>query len=164
MARFDALDELFDEALELPIKGKSYRIPSPSGEDGLQVQRITSVAVQLLAGGKDINTEVLDDDEERSLHQMCLGPVYDELLADDVGWAWLRHAGLTAMIWIANGQEAAERYWKAAGDPSQLAPNREARRAAKKSGSAAAKSTPRRGSTSGTSGRKATSKGRKGGK
>lgn len=161
MARLEALDELFDDALELPIKGKVYRVPSPSGEDGLKVQRITSVAVQLLAGGKDINTEVLDDDEERSLHQMCLGPVYEELLADGVGWAWLRHAGLTAMIWIANGQDAAAKYWAAAGDPSRLAPNREARRAAKKSGSAAAKSTPKRGSTSGTSGRKTTSKGRK---
>jgi hypothetical protein len=159
--RFEALDALFDDALELPLKGKVYRIPSPSAEDGLRVQTITTLAARLLNGGEAIDTEALDDDEERDLFQLSLGPVYGELLKDGRDWAELRHMGLTAMFWITNGVETAQTYWKAAGDPSLLAPNREARRKAKKSGSAAASKTPRRGSTSGTSAPRATAKSRK---
>ncbi|MGW3572174.1 DUF7426 family protein, partial [Streptomyces sp. NPDC000941] len=140
-ARFEALDELFDDALELPIRGKTYRIPSPTAEDGLKVQRITTLAARLVAGGEAIDTNLLDDDEERDLFQLCLGPVFEELRADGVTWSQLRHTGLTAMFWIVSGVETAEQYWKAAGDPSQLAPNRETRRAQKKSGSAAASAT-----------------------
>jgi hypothetical protein len=161
-ATFEPLDELFDDSLELPIQGKTYRIPSPTGEDGLKIQRITTVAATLLAGGEAPNTQHLDDDEELDLFQMCLGPVYDELLAARVDWSWIRHAGLTAMFWITSGVDDALTYWKAAGDPSRLAPNRETRRKqAKKSGSAAASKTRKRGSTSGTSGRRATSPSRK---
>lgn len=160
-ARFGALDELFDDALELPIKGKTYKIPSPSAEDGLKVQQITTLAARMLSGGEADDAEVLDDDEELDLLKLCLGPVYDELKADGVSWAWIKHVGLTAMFWITSDLETAEAYWNAAGNPEALAPNREARRAAKKNGSAAAKSTRSRGSTSGTSGRKATGRGRK---
>nr|WP_282795204.1 hypothetical protein [Streptomyces sp. CC224B] len=164
MATFEALDELFDDSLTLPIKGKTYRIPSPSGEDGLRVQRITTTAARLIAGGEALDAEQLDDAEERDLLEMCLGPVYEQLLADGVDWAWIRHAGLTAMFWIIADVEQAQAYWRAAGDPSRRAPNRETRRAtakATKGGSGAAKSTPRRGSTSGTSVRPATSRARK---
>jgi hypothetical protein len=161
-ATFEALDELFDDSLELPIQGKTYKIPSPTGEDGMRIQRITTVAAQILAGGQSPDTEHLDDDEELDLFQMCLGPVYGELMANGVDWSWIRHAGLTAMFWITSGVDDAQAYWRAAGDPSRLAPNRETRRKqAKKSGSAAASSTKRRGSTSGTSGRRATSPSRK---
>lgn len=161
-ARFDALTELFDDALELPVPGRGgkvqeYRIPSPPAEDGLRVQNITTLAARLMAGGEAIDTKVLDDDEERDLFQLSLGPVYDDLLKDGVDWAWIKHVGMTAVFWITSGLETAEAYWKAAGDPSQLAPNRETRRKkAKKSGSAAAGKTRARGSTSGTSARKAT--------
>lgn len=163
-AQFEALDELFDDSLTLPIKGTTYRIPSPSGEDGMKVQRIASLAARLVAGGEALDEEQLDDDEERDLLQMCLGPVYKQLLADGVDWAWIRHAGITAMFWITYDISQAHEYWKAAGDPSRLAPNRETRRAKAKSakgGSGAAKSTRSRGSTSGTSGRPATSPARK---
>lgn len=162
MARFEALDELFDECLELPVQGKTYKIPSPSAEDGLRVQRITTMATKLFDKGEAVDTELLDDDEERDLIELCLGPVQAEMVANKVDWSWLRHAGLTAMFWITAGADAAEKYWASGGDPSRLAPNREARRAAaKKSGSAAASKTQKRGSSSGTSARRATAKGRR---
>lgn len=161
MARFGALDELFDECLELPIKGKTYKVPSPSAEDGLRVQRITTMATKLFDKGEAVDTELLDDDEEADLIRLCLGPTQDEMVANGVDWSWLRHAGLTAMFWITAGADAAEKYWNSGGNPELMAPNREARRAAKKSGSAAASATKKRGSTSGTSARKATGKGRR---
>ncbi|MBP8532353.1 hypothetical protein [Streptomyces sp. MK37H] len=162
-ARFEALDELFDDTLTLPIGDREYVIPSPSAEDGLRVQRITTLAARLQSGGEAVDTTLLDDEEEIDLFQLCLGPVYDELLAE-VDWVQLRHAGLTAMFWIVSGVETAEKYWRSKGDPSLLAPNRETRRAQKKSGSGTASKTRSRGSTSGTSGRRATASGRKGGK
>lgn len=162
MARFEALDDLFDDALELPVPGRdgatrTYRIPSPPAEDGLFVVRVTTLATKLMAGGTPTDAELLDDNEERDLIAMALGPAAAELSADGVDWAWTRHAGLTAVLWIARGIEDAEAFWRAAGDPTKLAapPNREQRRAAAKSGSAKAAKTPRRASASGTSGRPA---------
>lgn len=164
--RFEALEELADDALELPVKGRdgsvrTYRIPSPSALDGLKIQRIATLAAKLYDGGEGIDTTILDDEEELDLIQLCLGPTDEELLTDGVDWAWRRHAGLTAMFWITNGQDAAEKYWKAAGNPSLLAPNREARRS-KKNGSAAASSTRKRGYTNGTNARKGTANARRG--
>lgn len=163
--RFEALEELFDDALELPVKGRdgmvrTYRIPSPSAMDGLKIQHIATLAAKLYQGGEAIDTTVLDDDEELDLVKLCLGPTDDELMADGVDWAWRRHVGLTAMFWVTSGQEIAEKYWKAAGDPSRMAPNREARRA-QKNGSAAASKTRSRGTSNGTSARKGTVSARK---
>lgn len=160
MAKFEALDELFDDTLTLPIKGKTYKIPSPSAEDGLKIQRIATVAARLVKGGESIDTTLLDDEEEIDLYRLCLGPVYDQLLTE-VSWSQLRHAGMTAMIWIVADVEAAQQYWATGGDPSLMAPNRAARRAAKKSGSGAGSTTRSRGSMSGTSGRQATGQRRK---
>lgn len=160
-ARFQALDELFDETLELPIKGKTYKIPSPSAEDGLKVQRITTMASRLMEKGEAVDTELLDDDEEADLISLCLGSAQAEMVANGVDWVWLRHAGLTAMFWITAGADAAEKYWASGGNPELMAPNRETRRAQAKTGSAAANGTRKRGSTSGTSGRKATGKGQR---
>ena len=166
--RFGDLEELLDDALELPVRGRDgetrvYRIPSPPAEDGLRVQRLTTLAATLVAGGEAIDTQALDDDQERDLIEMCLGPAHAEMLADGVDWAWLRHAGLTAMFWIINDLDTAEAYWQAAGDPTRMAaPNRETRRAAaKKSGSAAATGTRKPARTSGTSARKGTGSARR---
>lgn len=155
--RFVELDELFDDALELPVLGRDgtkriYRIPSPSAEDGLRIQKITAVAVRLVGGGEAPDQDFLDDAEERDLIADALGSAYAEMQADGVDWSWLRHAGLTAVIWISQGQDPALTYWKAAGDPSRLsAPNRQARReAAKSNGSAPASTTRKRASGSST--------------
>lgn len=162
MARFEALDDLFDDCLELPIPGRdgtkrTYRIPSPPADDGLTILRVTTLATKLMAGGEPSDSEMLDDDEERDLIAMALGPAAAEMSADGVDWAWTRHAGLTAVLWVSRGIEDAEAFWRAAGDPTKLAApqNREQRRAAVKSGSAKAAGTKRQGSGSGTSGRPA---------
>jgi hypothetical protein len=163
VARFEALDDLFDDSLELPLKGRdgstrTYRIPSPAADDGLRILHLTTLATRLLAGGEPLESEVLNDDDERDLIALALGPAGEEMAKDGVDWAWTRHAGLTAVLWITRGIEDAEAYWRAAGDPTKLAarPNRAERRAAAKtSGSAKANGTKRRASSSGTSGRPA---------
>lgn len=160
--RFEALDELFDDALELPVKGRdgqirTYRIPSPSAEDGLRIQKISALATRLMAGGESLDTEILNDEEELDLIHDALGTADTEMQQDGVDWTWRRHAGITAFLWITQGAEAARQFWAAAGDPTKLpAANRAERRAAAKSnGSATAAKTRSRASTSGTSGRPA---------
>lgn len=156
--KFEQLGELLDEVIELPVpvgdredgNVRTYRIESPSARDGLRIEQITQIAAQLVDGGEEINTEILDDDEERNLFEMLLGKNFQRMQDDGVKWVWLRHASLTCLMWVTSGLSTAERYWASAGDPERLAPNREARRSKQQAGSAAATSTPKRGSTSGT--------------
>ncbi|MCM2420307.1 hypothetical protein [Streptomyces sp. RKAG293] len=148
---FEALDELLDETLHLPIAGKLYTVPAPSAAIGLRTQTLIHAAA-VAADGGHVDEQVLGDAAERDLYRDVLGPVHDELLADGASWPALKHAAITAMVWIAQDKAAAETFWNAAGDPSRLAPNRAARRATR---SGAANSTKSRGSTSGTSTRRA---------
>lgn len=167
-ASFEALDDFLDDYLELPVPGldgetRVYRIADPSAEDGIKVERITTLATRLVAGGEPGNTEMLDDNEEIDLYQLCLGDTYDELRRD-LSWSRFKHVALTAMWWIVADRETAEKWWKSGGDPEALAaPNRAARRQQSdgSSGSAAASTTRSRGSTSGT---RAASQGRRRGR
>ncbi|MFF0630387.1 hypothetical protein [Streptomyces sp. NPDC004296] len=147
---FEALDELLDETLCLPIGGHTYTVPAPSAEVGLRTQALINAAATAADGGQ-VDEQVLGDAAERDLYRDVLGTAHDDMVADGVTWPALKHSAITAMVWIAQDKAAAERFWNAAGDPNRLAPNREARRAR----SGAAKSTPSRGSTSGTSTRPA---------
>ncbi|KAB7834067.1 DUF7426 family protein [Streptomyces mobaraensis] len=156
---FEALGELLDESLHLPVGDRTYTIPAPSAEVGLRVQAIVHAAAAAADGGK-VDDEVLADAAEHDLYRDVLGSAYDEMVSGGVSWPALKHAAITGMVWIAQDKDAAARYWSTGGDPSRMAPNRETRRAAQ---SGAASSIPSRGSTSGTSTRPAPdrSKGRR---
>lgn len=155
-AQFEALGEFLDDYLKLPVRGddgemRTYRIPSPSALDGLRVEQITTAAAKLFLNGTEPDKELLNDDKEKDLFRLVLGPVHDEIAAD-LSWTRFRHVALTAMVWILNDRNTAATYWSGGGDPSLLAPNREARRQQRSapSASAAASTTRSRGSTSGT--------------
>jgi hypothetical protein len=138
MAKFRDLDEFFDDTLPLPIKGKTYVVPGPDADTGLLCQRLMAVGITAAQGG-DIDAAQLDDAGEIDLYARVLGPVYQELLADKVSWPRIKHAGTTAFLWIAADLDTAMKFWEMG--PEAEAPDRKA----------AASSTPRRGSTSGTS-------------
>ncbi|MEX2984578.1 hypothetical protein [Streptomyces sp. C36] len=150
---FEALGELLDETLALPIGDTLYVVPAPSAEVGLRVQAIIHAAAVAADGGR-VDEEVLGDAAERDLYRDVLGEAYDRMLADGVTWPALKHSAVTAMVWISQDKAASERYWNSGGDPNRAAPNRQARR----NRSAGANSTSNRGSTNGTSGRKATTR------
>lgn len=155
--QFEALDAFLDDYLELPVRGRDgetrvYRIEDPPAEDGLRIERITTLAARLAAGGTRPETPVLDDEEERDLFRLCLGDTYDQLLADGVKWAQFKHVALTAMFWVVADKETAAEFWRTGQQPGKAA-NREARRAQQRrggSGSGGANTTPSPGSTSGT--------------
>ncbi|MFG3174941.1 hypothetical protein ACGFZC_07660 [[Kitasatospora] papulosa] len=152
---FEALGDFLDDFLELPVTGtdgveRVYRIEDPSAEDGLRVERVTSMAARLAMGGAAVDTTALDDEEELDLYRMCLGEAHDRLKAE-VGWSRFKHVALTTMFWITADRETAEAYWASGATPGK-APNRAARRqrTPASSASAAASTTRKRASTSGT--------------
>ncbi|GAA3956665.1 hypothetical protein GCM10022384_07240 [Streptomyces marokkonensis] len=155
-AQFEALGDFLDDYLELPVsvgdgQTRVYRIPSPTAEAGLRVEAITKAAAQLFLGGVEPDAEMLNDDEEKDLFRLVLGPVHDEIAAD-LSWTRFRHVAMTTMVWVLNDRDTAAKFWSSGGDPSLLAPNRAARRQPRSqpSASAAASSMKQRGSTSGT--------------
>ncbi|MEU4511781.1 hypothetical protein AB0G05_19995 [Nonomuraea wenchangensis] len=137
MAQFRDLDEFFDDSLSLPIGGKTYRVPPADAETGLFCQRLMAAGIDA-ANGKQVDAANLDDDGETDLYRRVLGGAYDEMIADRVSWPRIKHAGVTAFLWIAGDADTAAKYWEAG--PEAEAPEAEA-----------ASSTPSRGSTSGTS-------------
>lgn len=155
-ADFEALDAFLDDYLELPVKGRdgqvrTYRIEDPSAEDGVRIERITSLAARLAAGGTAPQTEVLGDDEERDLYRMCLGDAYEPLMRE-VKWGPFKHVALTAMFWVTTDKETAQEFWKSGQQPGKAQANRAARRQASRgsSASATANGTPSPASTNGT--------------
>ncbi|MEV8042466.1 hypothetical protein AB0P02_01295 [Streptomyces griseoluteus] len=159
---FEALDDFLEPYLELPARGKdgklrTYRIEDPSAEDGLKIERITTLAARLASGGKAGDTTVLDDEEELNLYRMCLGGSYEPMMRE-LGWEMFKHCSLVAMYWITVGKEAAVEYWKTGSQGK--APNRADRRRASRGSSASAAANTTRSPAS-TSGTKAGSKRRK---
>ncbi|MGW3847191.1 DUF7426 family protein [Streptomyces fagopyri] len=153
---FEALDDFLSDGLTLPVTGKDgltreYHIPDPSAEAGIKIERITTYAARLAAGGSPREGKVLDDDEEIDLYKLCLGDAYDQLKAD-VKWSMFKHVALTAMFWITADEDTAVEYWKTGEVPGKAGRNRAERRAASRASSAkaAASGTPQPGSTSGT--------------
>jgi len=152
---FKALDGALDgEALELPIPsgkhpgGRVYRIPDPPADLGARVARLVTSAIAAYQTGEAPDVEILDDNDERDIVERLLGPAYEEMRADGVRWSYIRHAGVTAMFWVAVGEDAAREYWESAGrgEARPAGGNRASRRAS----AAAARTTQRRASGSTT--------------
>lgn len=125
---FADLDEFFDDTLKLPVGGKTYVIASVDAETGLWCQRMLSTAAEVATGSDLSETEVgdllLDDDQERDLYRRVLGDVYDELVADKVGWERLKHVGTTAFMWAAGNKQTAEDFWLSGGEAGSGEPQR----------------------------------------
>src|SRR5262245_50084393 len=104
---FRDLDEVFDDSLRLPIGGKTYVVPPADARLGLYCQRLLAAGIDAHAGRTPVFPTQLDDAQELDLYQRCLGPVYNELVADGVTWPKIRHAGTTAYLWTAGDKELA---------------------------------------------------------
>lgn len=141
------LEEFFDGSLSLPVGGKTYKVPPISATDGLWATALTDLAVKDKPSESDVAT--LNDDDERNLYQRMLGPVYDELIADDVAWPVIQRCGRTAFVFFTLGEGPAAKAWEAVGEAP--APNRETRRKASKGSGTR---TRKRVSTAGTRSRK----------
>lgn len=153
---FEALDDFLGEGLDLPVRGEDgqvrvYHIPDPTAEAGIKVERVTTYAARLAAGGARTEGPVLDDDEELDLYRLCLGDAYEDLRAD-LSWSMFKHVALTCMFWITADEETALEYWKTGEAPGKAPRNRAERRQTSRASSAPAAANGTRSpvSTSGT--------------
>ncbi|KJK40219.1 hypothetical protein UK15_07655 [Streptomyces variegatus] len=153
---FEALDDFLEEGLDLPVRGKdgevrTYHIADPSAEAGVKIERITSYAARLAAGGTRPGAKVLDDDEEIDLYKLCLGDAYGRLMAE-VSWSMFKHVSLTTMFWVTTDRDTALEYWRTRQHPGKAPRNRAERRQGRPdtSESAGASMTRSPASTSGT--------------
>ena len=170
MALRDLAAYLEDDGLEYPLpassfeepekfpEGKTYRVPSPSAKVGLWLTGLNDIAVRAAAGVELDDTDLaklrLDDDEEKTLYQRVLGPVYDEMIADGVIYTALQKVGRDAYLCFAFSQDSADAALAGMGEAAARATRATRRRTAKKTGG----SKSRRASTAGTgSGRAVTS-------
>lgn len=169
---FKDLDEFLDDGssgLELPIGGKVYKVPDLDGPTGLWAERLAAA----LGRDDDDGADALDDGDERILAERMLGSALEEMVSDGVAWPKIRIAGMTAFFYHVDQPEAARRYWEAGGNPEAAGPAQEEgtqpNRASRRASAAAARTTRKRASGSGTkakaskpsSGKKAGSPGRK---
>lgn len=153
--QFEALDDFLGEGLDLPVRGedgqvRTYHIADPSAEAGIKIERITSYAARLAAGGAPAEGKILDDEEEINLYRLCLGDAYDEL-EQDLSWTMFKHVALTVMFWVTTDEDTAREFW-ATGQAPGKARNRQERRQTSRGSSAraAANGTPSPASMSGT--------------
>jgi uncharacterized membrane protein YgcG len=146
---FKDLDELVQGGahLDLPIRGKTYRIADVDAETGLWAQRLYDVSNAVHAG-RQVDGADLDDLAEEQMFRRLLGDTLDELLADGVGWSAVKHVFMTVMAWIVVDEDTARQVWErgAPGEARGPAGNRRSRRASQ----AMERTTRQQGSMSGT--------------
>jgi hypothetical protein len=164
---FEALDDFLSDGLTLPVTGRDgvtreYHIADPSAEAGIKIERITSLAARLAAGGTAPEQPVLDDEEELDLYRLCLGDAYDRLKTE-TSWSMFKHVSLTVMFWVTTDESTALAYWNTGEAPGKAGRNRAERRQISRGSSAkgGANGTPSPVSTSGT---RAASRQRRGGR
>lgn len=139
-------DECAEPPLAFPIRGKLYTPPPISISTGVAL-------IRALAG----DTELLSM-ESRSLWQMLLGPIYDEMVADDVPIDAVNRAGFAVLVEFQAGRDAAVKAWESGIDPEARAALAAALRvtdSTPSTGTGLARKTRSRASTSSTTSRPA---------
>ena len=131
--------------ISLPIRGKTYFIPAPTGEDGLRLTMLMAdpgttftdygelTEIMRLLGAEwvpqpvsvdlhdpETGLPVLDADGQIVTVQKdrghWSGGVYQQMIDDGLSWQEISHAGRTALIDVGQGREIAERTWEMVGD------------------------------------------------
>lgn len=144
------LGSFLDPILAVPYRDKTYQIPAVDAETGLRLQKLVAAGVRTALDGEidPATIELVNDADEQGFYETILGPVYAELIADGASSPAVKYIGQTALMWHAQDFEMAETFWKAEGKAP--APNRAQRRTATRTSTAAAPTTQKRASASGT--------------
>lgn len=141
--RLADLDALFDPGLVLTVRGREYTVPLASAETGMWCRRMAlatgeitaaSTPEEMQAAIERINA-IPGNDDDLTLPERTLGPVYAQMAADGVPDVWITYAGATAYMWIISDEETAAKWWRSGGRPEAVRPgNRAERRAATRAG------------------------------
>lgn len=103
------LDAFMDPDLHLPVGGRDYAI-SCTAWQGLHLHRLIATGAKL------------DDEQERAEVLQMLGPTYQQMVDDGIGWPTIAHAGRTALLWFGHSEAAGQALWESAGVPGNPIP------------------------------------------
>ncbi|MDV6276371.1 hypothetical protein R3Q06_23000 [Rhodococcus erythropolis] len=103
------LDTFFDPDLKLPIRGKLYTVPAPGAPEAarLRKQVVAEGVPPVEQVGEALKILGAVEDEAG----VWLGGVYDEMVADNIPWPMIFHAGRTAILHYGFTPDMAESHW-----------------------------------------------------
>lgn len=151
---FRDISEVFDPAIYLPIKGKTYRVSAPDAAAGLRLQLLMKLGAAAESGHtlpqSDLDKLVLEDSDEEQFFRDNLGTAYEQMKADAVELEYIKHAAQTAFMRWTVDADLAEAYWNGAGVDVGKAPAPGLRPTVTRTGAAAASTTKPPASRTGT--------------
>ncbi|WP_422389940.1 DUF7426 family protein [Arthrobacter sp. N1] len=151
------LGDFLNPILVVPVGGKTYQFKAMSAENGLFVQTLSENAQKAIDAGEPLTKLALESEgDSDSYMRRVLGDTYDELMADGVSAIVIKRLLSVVMAWTFQGFESAERFVAQGGKAPAL--NREQRRTATRTRTAAASTTRTAASRTTTSTRKGTAK------
>lgn len=170
--RFEATTDTLDDTLTLPLSCGEYTIPPVSAKTGLILKErmglFESAAKRINAGedADEINAELVKahgitlDDLQKLGEQSLTKEIRDQMIEDGANLRELERAEMTAFLFhtMSDGGQAAQHYWSTGGKAP--APNRAQRRTGTQTRQAAATTTRKQGSRTGTKPKAAAQKGR----
>ncbi|MBX9147754.1 DUF7426 family protein [Rhodococcus qingshengii] len=108
------LETFFDPDLHLPIKGKWYTVPAVGAEECFALRE--RVAQEGIPPNEQVEDALLilgaERDEETG--KLELAGVVAEMVADNITWPMILHAGRTAQLHFGFSPDMAEAHWSLA--------------------------------------------------
>ena len=170
MADFGEVTRYLKVDSTMTVKGKTYVLPVVGGKLGVWCRLLAQMTGELHAASteEEIRAAIDRIDElpelpggpDVTLAERMLGPVYHEMLADDVEDPYIQFCGHTVYISVLAGEDKAKEFYESGGNlPEARGPaNRASRRAAaRKTRTGAASDAQSPGSTTGTNTRQTSS-------
>lgn len=123
----DDLGEFFDPDLVLPMRGKKYRITSPTAAHGLRLRKLFARTDQKISDAEEL-AEVMQllGAEEDPKTGIWSGGTWAEMEAAGLTWEEILHAGRTALMHFGMSKTLAQVQWHTGvgdmGNPKPPAP------------------------------------------
>lgn len=105
------LDTFFDPDLHLPIKGKWYTVPAVGAEECFALrERVAKEGIPPNEQVEDALT-ILGAERDEESGELELAGVVAEMVADNITWPMILHAGRTAQLHFGFSPDMAEAHW-----------------------------------------------------
>lgn len=98
--------------LDLPIRGRLYRISCPSYRAAAPIAALVAAARPTPAGEQTPAQFVLDGVATDAALEALLGDQYGRMLLDGAPPAVIEHAAETVVVWLLLGLEVAVDHWR----------------------------------------------------
>lgn len=103
------LDTFFDPDLHLPIRGKKYTVPAPGAHEAARLRK--QVVAEGVPPVEQVHEALKILGAEQDGAGYWAGGVYSEMVADNIPWPMIFHAGRTAILHYGFTPDMAESHW-----------------------------------------------------